>query len=143
MTSWAIWYVIALLWGRHHLCFINKIGTFWSNYSKSNKNMADNSSEIPTRLKTDIEKLSGFDMSDVKVIYNSDKPAQLNAHAYAQGNQIHLGPGQERHLPHLAWHVVQQKQGRVKPSVQMNVGGESVDAGLEKEAYSMARKLSE
>lgn len=24
-------------------------------------------------------------------------------------------PGQERHLPHEAWHVVQQKQGKVKP----------------------------
>ncbi|MEL6127089.1 MAG: DUF4157 domain-containing protein, partial [Pseudomonadota bacterium] len=33
--------------------------------------------------------------------------------AYAQGSNIHLGPGQDQHLPHEAWHVVQQRQGRV------------------------------
>ncbi|MEM7041075.1 MAG: DUF4157 domain-containing protein [Bacteroidota bacterium] len=36
------------------------------------------------------------------------------AHAYDQGTDIHIGPGQEKHLPHEAWHVVQQKQGRVR-----------------------------
>jgi hypothetical protein len=46
-----------------------------------------------------IENLSGFSMSDVKVHYNSDKPAQLQAHAYAQGTDIHLASGQEKHLP--------------------------------------------
>lgn len=35
---------------------------------------------------------------------------------YSQGTDIHIGPGQEKHLPHEAWHVVQQKQGRVKPT---------------------------
>jgi hypothetical protein len=58
-------------------------------------------------------------MDNVKVHYKSSKPAQLNAHAYAQGADIHLAPGQEKHLPHEAWHVVQQAQGRVKPTMQM------------------------
>ncbi len=58
-------------------------------------------------------------MKDVKVNYNSPKPAQLQAHAYAQGTDIHVSPGQEKHLPHEAWHVVQQKQGRVKPTLQL------------------------
>ena len=58
-------------------------------------------------------------MDDVKVHYNSDKSAQLQAHAYAQGSDIHIGPEQEKHLPHEAWHVVQQKQGQVKPTMQM------------------------
>ena len=40
------------------------------------------------------------------------------AHAYTQGSEIHLGAGQERHLPHEAWHVVQQAQGRVRPTLQ-------------------------
>jgi hypothetical protein len=52
-------------------------------------------------------------MDDVKVHSNSDKPAKINAHAYAQGTDIHPASGQEKHLPHEAWHVVQQKQGRV------------------------------
>ena len=42
--------------------------------------------------------------------------------AYAQGTDIHIGPGQGTHLPHEAWHVVQQKQGRVLPTVQLMVG---------------------
>ncbi|MGY8938739.1 MAG: eCIS core domain-containing protein [Flavobacteriales bacterium] len=80
-------------------------------------------------------------MSDVKVHYNSPKPAQLQAHAYAQGNQIHLASGQEKHLPHEAWHVVQQKQGRVAPTTQLK-GKVNINdnAGLEKEADVMGAK---
>ena len=78
-----------------------------------------NNTGLPDALKSGIENLSGYAMDDVKVHYNSDKPAQLQAHAYAQGTDIHLAPGQEKHLPHEAWHVVQQKQGRVKPTMQM------------------------
>ena len=58
-------------------------------------------------------------MDDVKVHYNSDKSAQLQAHAYAQGSDIQIGPGHDKHLPHEAWHVVQQKRGQVKPTMQM------------------------
>jgi hypothetical protein len=78
-----------------------------------------NDTGMPNQLKAGIESLSGMDMSDVRVHRNSDKPAQLSALAYAQGNDIHLGPGQEQHLPHEVWHVVQQRQGRVRETVQM------------------------
>lgn len=61
---------------------------------------------------------SGHSMDNVKVHYNSSEPASLQAHAYAQGTDIHLASGQERHLPHEAWHIVQQAQGRVKPTTQ-------------------------
>lgn len=100
-----------------------------------------NNTGLPDRLKAGIENLSGYSMDDVKVHYNSDKPAQLQAHAYAQGTAIHLGSGQEKHLPHEAWHVVQQKQGRVKPTMQMK-GGVQVndDQGLETEADVMGAK---
>ncbi len=100
-----------------------------------------NNTGLPDQLKSGIESLSGIDISDVKVHYNSSQPAQLNAHAYAQGNQIHVAPGQEKHLPHEAWHVVQQKQGRVKPTKQfkgkVNIND---DVGLEKEADVMGDK---
>jgi hypothetical protein len=97
-----------------------------------------NNTGLPDSLKSGIETLSGLSMDDVKVHYNSDKPAQLQAHAYAQGTTIHLAAGQEKHLPHEAWHVVQQKQGRVKPTIQLK-GNLKVndDAGLEKEADIM------
>ena len=80
---------------------------------------SENNTGLPDELKSNAENLSGYDMSDVKVHRNEANPAQLQAHAYAQGTDIHIGPGQEKHLPHEAWHVVQQKQGRVKPTVQM------------------------
>jgi hypothetical protein len=79
----------------------------------------ENKTGLPDNLKSGIENLSGMDISDVKVHYNSSQPAQLNAHAYAQGNQIHVAPGQEKHLAHEAWHVVQQKQGRVQATKQL------------------------
>lgn len=100
-----------------------------------------NKTELADALKAGIESLSGLAMDDVKVHYNSSKPAQLQAHAYAQGNDIHLAPGQEKHLPHEAWHVAQQKQGRVKPTMQMKAGVPvNDDAGLEHEADVMGRK---
>lgn len=100
-----------------------------------------NNTGLPDNLKSGIESLSGYSMNDVKVHYNSDKPAQLNAHAYAQGTNIHIASGQEKHLPHEAWHVVQQKQGRVKPTTQLK-GKVAIndDAGLEKEADEMGAK---
>jgi hypothetical protein len=62
----------------------------------------------------------------------------LGALAYAQGNQIHVAPGQERHLPHEAWHVVQQRQGRVRPTVQLKAGlAVNDEQGLEREADVM------
>jgi hypothetical protein len=100
-----------------------------------------NNTGLPNNLKSGIENLSGYSMDDVKVHYNSDKPAQLNAHAYAQGSDIYIGAGQERHLPHEAWHVVQQKQGRVQPTLQMKAGVPvNDDAGLESEADLMGAK---
>lgn len=100
-----------------------------------------NHTGMPDNLKSGIENLSGYSMDDVKVHYNSDKPAQLNAHAYAQGTDIHVAPGQEQHLPHEAWHVVQQKQGRVQPTMQMKAGlPVNDDAGLENEADVMGAK---
>ncbi len=100
-----------------------------------------NHTGLPDNLKSGIENLSGISMDDVKVHRNSDKPAQLNAHAYAQGTDIHLASGQEKHLPHEAWHVVQQKQGRVKPTMQLkNKVNINDDVGLEKEADVMGAK---
>lgn len=101
----------------------------------------ENKTGLPDNLKTGVENLSGISLDDVKVHRNSDKPAQLQAHAYAQGTDIHLGAGQEKHLPHEAWHVVQQKQGRVKPTLQMKSGVLVNDeTGLEKEADVMGAK---
>ncbi|MHA3787023.1 eCIS core domain-containing protein [Flavobacterium hauense] len=101
----------------------------------------ENNTGLPDNLKSGVENLSGYSMDDVNVHYNSSQPAEMQAHAYAQGSDIHIAPGQEQHLPHEAWHVVQQKQGRVKPTMQMK-GKVNVndDAGLETEADVMGAK---
>ena len=99
-----------------------------------------NHTGLPDNLKSGIENLSGLAMDDVKVHYNSAKPAQLNAHAYAQGTNIHVASGQEKHLAHEAWHVVQQKQGRVKPTLKLGNVQVNDNAGLEKEADVMGKK---
>lgn len=58
-----------------------------------------------------------------------------------KGSDIHLVPGQDQHLPHEAWHLVQQAQGRVRPTLQLN-GGVAVndDPGLEREADQMGAR---
>lgn len=105
--------------------------------------LTENRTGLPDSLKAGVEAMSGLSMDDVRVHYNSDKPAQLQAHAYTQGSDIHVAPGQDRHLAHEAWHVVQQKQGRVTPTVQMKAGiGVNDDRSLESEADAMAAKLS-
>ncbi|WP_234030547.1 DUF4157 domain-containing protein [Undibacterium sp. 14-3-2] len=102
-----------------------------------------NNTGLPNQLKSGIESLSGMSMDHVKVHYNSSQPAQLNALAYAQGSDIHVAPGQEQHLPHEAWHVVQQAQGRVKPTMQMKDGVPvNDDVGLETEADVMGAKAA-
>jgi hypothetical protein len=100
-----------------------------------------NDTGLPLKLKNGIEDLSGLSMDDVRVHYNSSAPAQLHAHAFAQGNNIHIAGGQEKFLPHEAWHVVQQKQGRVKATAQMkgkvNINDDKV---LEQEADRMGAR---
>jgi hypothetical protein len=93
---------------------------------------------LPAGLKGGIEQLSGIAMDDVRVHRNSSEPAKLGALAYAKGSDIHLAPGQERHLPHEAWHVVQQKQGRVQATRQLRAAiAVNENAGLEAEADRM------
>lgn len=96
---------------------------------------------LPDGLRSGIEQLSGVSMDHVRVHYGSDRPAQLQAHAYAKGSDIHVGPGQERHLAHEAWHVVQQAQGRVRPTTRL--GGNvpaNEDGTLEREAEEMGER---
>ena len=101
----------------------------------------ENKTGMPDQLKSGVEALSSLDRSDVRVHYNSDRPAQLQAHAYAQGTDIHIARGQERHLPHEAWHVVQQKEGRVRPTDQLKAKVNiNDDNGLEREADVMGGK---
>jgi hypothetical protein len=99
-----------------------------------------NRTGLPDDLKAGVEALSGLSMDDVRVHRNSREPAKLGALAHASGNHIHLGPGQEAHLPHEAWHVVQQKQGRVRRTGTAPGGAPlNDDDALEAEADRLGR----
>lgn len=100
----------------------------------------ENNTGLPDTLKAGTEALSGISIDDVRVHYGSSKPAQLNAHAYAQGTDIHVAPGQEQHLAHEAWHVVQQKQGRVEPTLKIDNVAINDNPALEHEADVMGAK---
>ena len=104
-------------------------------------NVANNTG-IPNNLKNGVETLSGYSLNDVRVHYNSSKPAAVQAYAYTQGTDIHIAPGQESCLPHEAWHVTQQMSGRVSPTT--SIGGVAVndDASLEHEADVMGARAS-
>ena len=93
-----------------------------------------NQTGIPNNMKARFENFSGVSFDDVRVHYNSDRPAQLQALAYTQGNQVYIGPGQEKHLGHELGHVVQQKQGVVKPDFYIGNVPVNTDSVLEKNA---------
>ncbi len=92
---------------------------------------------LPAGLRAGVERLSGQSLGHVRVHRNSAKPAQLGAHAFAQGGDIHLAPGQERFLPHEAWHAAQQAQGRVRPTARAGDIAVNDDPALEREADRM------
>ena len=96
---------------------------------------AENRTGIPTQLKERMEQHTGLSLNDVRVHYHSDLPARLDALAYTQGNQVYIGAGQERHLPHELGHVVQQKLGKVRADTRHESGVlMNTDAKLEREA---------
>ncbi|MBH8557579.1 eCIS core domain-containing protein [Hymenobacter negativus] len=102
-----------------------------------------NSTALPDQLKAGVESLSGQSLAEARVQYNSAKPVQLEALAYAQGTDIHVAPGQEHHMPHEAWHVVQQQQGRVQPPEQLAGLEVKDDAALERAADTMGAKAAQ
>lgn len=85
-------------------------------YEQMKKTKKLNTTGIPDSLKARAEAKSNLSLDDVRVHYNSSRPMQLRALAYTQGNQVYIGPGQEKHLSHELGHVVQQKLGMVKPT---------------------------
>ncbi len=93
-----------------------------------------NRTGIPIQTKRRFEEMSGYSFDDVRIHYFSDKPARFKALAFTQGNEVHIAPGQERYLEHELGHVVQQKEGRVRPTSYIGNMPVNDDAALEQEA---------
>lgn len=93
---------------------------------------------LPGGLRRGLEAASGIEMADVRVHRDAPEPASVGALACARGRDVFLAPNQEHLLPHEAWHLVQQKEGRVQPT-SLLPGGQTAntDRGLEQEADRM------
>lgn len=117
----------------------NRAGRYVPGQSGYNTQVVNNTG-LPSQLKSGMEQTTGYDLSRVKVHYNSPKPATVQAHAYAQGSDIHLGVGQERHLSHELGHVVQQMSGMVRPTIQCAGMQINDDPQLEQHADQLAAK---
>lgn len=94
----------------------------------------ENKTGIPISMKIHFEEMSGYSFDDVRIHYSSSRPARFNALAYTQGNQVYIAPGQEKYLEHELGHVVQQKEGRVKPTFRIGNIPVNDDKALEQEA---------
>lgn len=97
---------------------------------------------LPADVQAGIHALTGDDLSGVRVQYGSRVPARYQAHAVTQGNAIHVAPGQERHVAHEAWHAVQQRQGRVRPTLELGGTPVNDDPALEHEADVMGARAA-
>lgn len=95
----------------------------------------------PDAMKARFERMTALPLDDVWGHRNSDKPAELCAAAYAQGNEIYLGQGQEQHLEHELGHVMQQKAGNAQPTLQLQGVSINDDIVLEKDADDAEHKL--
>lgn len=99
-----------------------------------------NNTGLPDNLKAGMEQLFGYSLDPVKVHYNSSKPEKVNAKATTEGYRIDLASGQEKHISHELGHVIQQIEGRVKPTTTVNGFAINDDEGLEKEAEELGEK---
>ena len=106
-----------------------------------------NRTALPDALMAGVESLSGTSLDHVKVHYNSARPTQLSpAHATQRaglrsGQRYPRRAGARAHLPHEAWHIVQQAQVRVQATRQLKDGVPiNDDRGLEQEACTMGAK---
>ncbi len=107
------------------------------------------SNKMPEDIQAKMEHTMGADFSNVN-IHEGSKASDVGALAYAQGNDIHFAQGQynpasqdgQKLLGHELTHVVQQREGRVKPTTQFKGQSINDDPALEQEADNMGAKAA-
>jgi hypothetical protein len=92
----------------------------------------------------------GEDFSNVSIHKNSSKAKDLGALAFTQGENIHFAPGEfnpqsqkgQELIGHEVAHVQQQRQNRVKPTIQTKNGNVNNSPLLEKEADEKGKQFA-
>ena len=111
---------------------------------------AENRTGMPDELKAGMENTLNADFSQVRIHPDSSKANEVGALAYTQGTDVHFAPGQfkpessagKQLLGHELTHVVQQEQGRVKPTGEIAGLPVNDSPELEKEANETALMAS-
>jgi len=107
---------------------------------------------MPAGVQGKMENSFGTDFSGVDIHKDSEQTNALGALAYTQGSDVHFASGQynpgsqkgQELLGHELTHVVQQREGRVKPDAQQYKGVNiNSDPVLEKEADDMGAKAAQ
>lgn len=110
----------------------------------------ENNTGMPDSVKSKMESSFNTDFSNVKVHPNSSKAPEVGALAYTQGHDVHFAPGQfmpesgagQQLLGHELAHVVQQREGRVKPTTEIAGMPVNDNPSLENEADTLGAKAS-
>lgn len=105
---------------------------------------------LPAPLRTQMESAFNASFANVKV-HEGNHVGSVGAIAYTQGNHVHFAPGQfnpntrsgQALLGHELAHVVQQRQGRVKPTTQVNGLPVNDQSALEQEADALGQKAAQ
>jgi hypothetical protein len=116
----------------------------------SQKNKENKTDTMPVELKNKMENSFGTNFSDLSIHTNSSAAKNIGALAYTKGSDVHFAPGQfnpstqkgQELIGHELAHVVQQRQGGVKPTVQKKGIAVNNDKTLEKEADDVGAKAS-
>jgi hypothetical protein len=107
--------------------------------------------DMPDDVQNKMENSFGVDFSDVDIHKDSPQAPSLGALAYTQGNDVHFAPGQynpgskegQELLGHELAHVIQQREGRVKPTKQGKDMSVNTDPALEKEADEQGKQAAQ
>jgi Domain of unknown function (DUF4157) len=106
-----------------------------------------NGTSLPIKVQKRMGRAFNTDFSNVR-IQVGQQAASLGALAYTQGNNIYFAPGQynpysrkgQKLLGHELAHVVQQRQGRVKATIQAKGFNINNNSYLEREAVELGKK---
>lgn len=105
---------------------------------------------LPGAIRSRMERAFGADFSSVRIHADSRQADDVGAVAYTQGNAIHFRPrafqphtttGQKL-LGHELAHIVQQREGRVAPTMRVNGRPVNDSPTLEREADEMGTRAA-
>ena len=111
---------------------------------------SDSPTGMSDGLRGKMENSFSSDFSDVNIHTNSIQAKDIGALAYTQGNDMHFAPGQyspdtqtgQELIGHELTHVVQQREGRVEPTTEVNGMAVNDNHGLESEADNLGAKAA-